>query len=126
MSANDYYNQGQDKGYYPPQGPPPGQGGYYPQQPQQAYGGYGQPPPQQGGYYPQQGGYQPQPQPQTVIMRVLRILDAWPVWLVYCAVAALKKFAIAFSKQSTLNPFARTHSYNWSLILSASDGRTVQ
>ncbi|KAK7056221.1 hypothetical protein VNI00_002773 [Paramarasmius palmivorus] len=111
MSANDYYNAGQhqDKGYYPPQGPP-GQGGYYPQEPQQAYGGYGQPPPQ-GGYYPQQGGYQPQPQPQTVIIVVARILDAWPVWLVFCAAAALRKSAIAFSKQPDLSLSAGPHMF---------------
>ncbi|KAK0501235.1 hypothetical protein EDD18DRAFT_728573 [Armillaria luteobubalina] len=69
MAANDYYGGGKPQNqYYPPQGPPQGQGGYYPgpQAPQQSYQGY----PQQG--YPQQGyggGYQPQPQPQTVIVQ---------------------------------------------------------
>ncbi|KAI0060936.1 hypothetical protein BV25DRAFT_1900712 [Artomyces pyxidatus] len=72
MANKDYYNGQAQQGYpqqgypqqgqyYPPQGgPPPGQG-YYPQQPQQAYQGYnGQP------------GYQPQPQPQTVYVSLIR------------------------------------------------------
>ncbi|KAK0223831.1 hypothetical protein IW262DRAFT_1295527 [Armillaria fumosa] len=53
--------------YYPPQGPPPGQqGGYYPQGPPQGYdqGQYGGPP----------QGYQPQPQPQTVIIKKRRVV----------------------------------------------------
>ncbi|KIY70773.1 hypothetical protein CYLTODRAFT_451403 [Cylindrobasidium torrendii FP15055 ss-10] len=77
MSANDYYNGGQPKGqYYPPQGPPPGQGGYYPQQPQQSYQGY----PQQG--YPQQG-YQPQPPRPSTFSSHSKVkaveADAWLV-----------------------------------------------
>ncbi|KAH9989815.1 hypothetical protein BJV77DRAFT_1015332, partial [Russula vinacea] len=57
MSNKDYFGQHPQQQYYPPQGPPQGQG-YYPQQPQQAYQGYsGQP------------GYQPQPQPQTVYVQ---------------------------------------------------------
>lgn len=61
-------------------GPPPGQGGYYPQQPQQSYqGGYGGQP-----QYAQ-GGYQPQPQPNTVYV--------WATVVLILGVALMVQFS---------------------------------
>ncbi|PBK72278.1 hypothetical protein ARMSODRAFT_749706 [Armillaria solidipes] len=110
MAANDYYGGGgkPQNQYYPPQGPPQGQGGYYPgpQAPQQSYQGY----PQQG--YPQQGGYgggyQPQPQPQTVVVprkaEAGAQVDAWPAWLECVCVAALKNCANACFNRALCSP----------------------